>query len=136
MLEQNSDQQVLADCGCLRRMETPSPPDLPFEANQENVPKLKDIIINHYSASTMNLCPHQVLPEMHGPLLHYTLRPDAVPHAVHTPATIPLHWGDTVKAQIDRDVELGILTPVPPNEPTVWQTRMVVVKKQTGTPRQ
>ena len=62
MVEQNSDQPVLADCGCLRRMETPSPPDLPFEANQENVPKLKDFIINHYNASTMNLCPYHQQP--------------------------------------------------------------------------
>ena len=105
MLGQESSWPVLADCGCPRRVGTPPPPAMPLDATLENIPKLKEFIINYYSASTMNLCPHQALPEMHGPPLHYTLKPDAVPHAVHTPATIPVHWGNTVKAQLDRDVE-------------------------------
>ena len=126
---------VLAECGCPRRERAPDPPALPFPAVPENIQKLKNFIINHYSTSTMNLCPHQKLPECDGPPLHFTLKPGAVPHAVYTPATIPVHWGEVVKAQIDRDVELGILTPVPPNEPAIWQHRMVVVKKHNGTPR-
>ena len=96
----------LSDLGSISdTLETPPPPAMPLDATLENIPKLKEFIINYYSASTMNLCPHQALPEMHGPPLHYTLKPDAVPHAVHTPATIPVHWGNTVKAQLDRDVE-------------------------------
>ena len=34
-----------------------------------------------------------------------------------------------------QDVELGILEKVPANEATVWQHRMVVVRKSNGTPR-
>ena len=39
------------------------------------------------------------------------------------------------KAQLDRDVEMGVLEVVPPNEPTTWQHRMVVVRKSNGSPR-
>lgn len=34
-----------------------------------------------------------------------------------------------------RDVELGILEKVPANEPTLWMHKMVVVRKQNGSPR-
>ena len=83
----------------------------------------------------MNLCSHQLLPEVSGPPLHFVLKPDYIPVAAHTPASIPIHWTRAVKEQLDRDVEMGILELVPPDEPTVWQHRMVVVKKHNGTPR-
>ena len=54
---------------------------------------------------------------------------------MYTPATVPIHWREEVKKQLDRDVDLGILERVPPNEPTLWQHRMVVVRKQNGSPR-
>ena len=90
---------------------------------------LKDLLINHYKESTMNMCPHQPLPSMSGPPLKFSLKPNAVPHAIYTPATVPVHWQTEVQKQLDRDVELGILERVPANEPTVWQHRMVVVGK-------
>lgn len=105
--------QSLQSVGALGER-TPDPPALPFPAVPENIEKLKNFIINHYSTSTMNLCPHQKLSQCDDPPLHFTLKPGAVPHAVYTPATIPVHRGEVVKAQINRDVELGILTPVPP----------------------
>ena len=125
----------LAPCGCPRRTPVPDPPDIPFEPKEENVPKLKQYLIDYYSTSTMNLCSHQKLPEVSGPPLHFTLKPDAVPVAVHTPATVPIHWFNEVKNQLDRDVTMGILEVVPPNEPTKWQHRMVVVRKHNGKPR-
>ena len=71
----------------------------------------------------MNMCPHQTLPEVAGPALHFTLKSGARPYAVHTPAVIPIHWKTTVKEQLDRDVEMGIIAPVSPNEPVTWQHR-------------
>ena len=130
--ELNND---IAPCGCLLRTQVPDPPDIPFEPTEENVPKLKQFLIDYYSTSTMKMCSHQKLPEVSGPPLHFTLKPDAVPVAVHTPATVPVHWHNEVKSQLDRDVTMGILEVVPPNEPTKWQHRMVVVRKHNGKPR-
>ena len=101
----------------------------------ENIDKLREFLISYYGSSTMNLCPHQPLPEVEGPLLKFILKDNATPHAVFTPATVPVHWRDAVKAQLDRDVELGVLEKVPPNEPTTMQHRMVVVRKANTGPR-
>ena len=46
-----------------------------------------------------------------------------------------MHWEEEVRKQLERDVEMGILEKVPANEPTVWLHRMVVVRKQNGSPR-
>ena len=124
-----------APCGCLTRSETPGPPKIPFEPTEENVPKLKQFIVDYYASSTMNLCSHQQLPKITGPPVHYSLKPDAKPVAIHTPAVLPIHWTSQVREQLLRDVKLGILEEVPPEEPTKWQHRMVVVRKPNGTPR-
>ena len=58
-----------------------------------------------------------------------------MPKAIHRPATIPVHWQEQVKADIERDIALGVLERVPQNTPTVWCSRMHVVGKKTGEPR-
>ena len=63
------------------------------------------------------------------------LDPEARPIAGHKPIPIPFHWQETVKAELDRDCELGILEEVPMGTPTVWQSHMVVVPKKSGKPR-
>ena len=74
----------------------------------------------------MNMCSHQSPPQMTGLPLKFSPKPDAVPHAIHNPATIPVHWEEEeVKKLLDRDVEIGILDKVPANKPTVWLHRMV-----------
>ena len=40
-----------------------------------------------------------------------------------------------MKEDLDRDVRLGIIEPVPPGTPTLWCSRMVVAPKKDGTPR-
>ena len=55
--------------------------------------------------------------------------------AVHTPIPVPVHWRDKVKAQLDRDVQLGVIEPVPWGEPTTWCSRMVTVPREDGSPR-
>ena len=42
---------------------------------------------------------------------------------------------DHVKKDLDRDVSMGIIEPVPINTPTTWCARMVVVAKHDGSPR-
>ena len=60
---------------------------------------------------------------------------DKEPHAVHTPIPIPINWRQQVKQEIDRDVRLGIIEPVPKGTPVKWCARMVITPKKDGTPR-
>ena len=60
---------------------------------------------------------------------------DLEPHKVHTPIEVPHHWKKKVKANLDRDVRLGIIEPVPQGTPTTWCSRMVVASKKSGEPR-
>ena len=63
------------------------------------------------------------------------LKEDAVPVAVYRPSTIPAHWQEQVCADIERDIELGVLERVPQNTPVTWCSRMHVVAKKSGEPR-
>ena len=45
---------------------------------------------------------------MHGPPLELHVDPKARPFAVHTPASVPIHWAKKVKSDLERDVELGL----------------------------
>ena len=55
--------------------------------------------------------------------------------AIHKPIPIPHHWQETVKAELERDCELGIIEKIPVGIPTRWQSRMVVIAKKSGKPR-
>ena len=127
----------LADCGCLKRQPAPPPPSSPpFPILPENVGKIRDWILEYYAASSFNICPHQPLPLMTGqPPLRIHVREGTEPVAVHRPSTIPAHWLDQVKAELERDIALGVLERVPSNTPTTWCSRMHVVGKKTGEPR-
>ena len=62
-------------CECLERVKPPPKPEaLPFDATQENVPRMKAWMLQRYAALTFNKCTHAPLPEMDGPPLKYTLR--------------------------------------------------------------
>ena len=94
----------LAECGCLRRTTAPDPPKLPCSATEQNRIALRDYLLNHYASSTFNTCEHQPLPLMHGPPLELHVDPKARPFAVHTPASVPIHWAEKVKSDLERDV--------------------------------
>lgn len=123
-------------CTCPKRESPPPPPKtLPFAATPENRSKLKAWIMDRYKSSTFNTCENQELNKMTGPPLKIDIDPNATPVAVHTPIPVPVHWKDQVKAQLDRDVKLGVIEPVPWGEPTTWCSRMVTVAKGDGSPR-
>lgn len=125
-----------APCGCPHRMPPPPMPDaIPFEPQEENVIKLERWILDRYKGSAFNTCEHQALPCMTGKPMQIHFRPEATPKAFHRPIPVPHHWKTKVKADIDRDVRLGIIEPVPPGTPTVWCSRMVVVPKKDGSAR-
>ena len=123
-------------CSCPRRQAVPPRPDrLPFKCSPDNIGKMRDWLLQTYGSSTFNKCPHQHLPCMTGPPVEIHLDPKAVPRVCHTPATVPLHWQEKVKADLERDVALGVIERVPYGEPVTWCHRMVVARKHDGTPR-
>ena len=131
-----SSTPVTVDCDCPRREPPPAPPNhLPYPATDENRQKLQDYLINHYKSSTFNTCEHQPLPMMTGPPLSLQVDESAEPIAHHSPIPVPFHWQEKVKADLDRDVLLGVLEKVPIGEPVTWCHRMVVCAKKNGEPR-
>ena len=125
-----------ASCNCpIREQPPPLPDTLPFAPTRENVPKLREYLLDHYKASTFNVCEHQQLPLMNGPPMSLMIMDDARPVAYHTPLPVPLHWQEQVKRGLDSDVRLGVIEPVPVGEPVTWCHRMVVCAKKNGKPR-
>ena len=53
----------------------------------------------------------QPLPQMQGEPMPIITDPNVKPVAVHRPVPVPLHW----KEDLDQDVHLGIIKPVPIN---------------------
>ena len=130
-------QDATAVCSCPRRTLPPSdPPKLPCDPTVENLNVMKDYILQRYAASAFNCCEKQQLPLMtSAPPLRLFVDNQASPVAALTPSTVPLHWEKDVKAGLDRDVRLGVIEPVPVNNPVKWCSRMVVTPKADGTPR-
>ena len=130
------DDPNMAPCGCPRRTPPPAKPDaLPFTPVDENRDKLESWILDRYKASAFNTCEHQPLPSMSGEPMNIHFKPECNPVAYHSPIPVPHHWKNKVNADLDRDVRLGIIEPVPPGTPTVWCSRMVIVPKKDGSPR-
>ena len=126
----------MAPCGCPRRTAPPSTPPLPpFPINDSNRVRLQNYLLEHYKASTFNTCPHQPLPRMSGPPMRLMIDPDATPVNQKKAIPIPLHFWDDVKADIERDVCLEVIEPVPTGTPDKWCHRMVVCAKKDGKPR-
>ena len=124
-----------APCGCLNRMAPPPLPRLPFPATDSNRSRLEEYLLNYYKSSTFNTCPHQPLPHMSGPPMKLMIDPKATPVAHNSPIPVPLHFLEPVKADLERDVRLGVIEAVPTGTPTKWCHRMVVCPKKDGTPR-
>ena len=131
-----NSRSALAICGCPRRCLPPGKPNkLPFLPIPENTERMKEWLLNTYSSSVFNQCPHQLLPKMDGPPVSLHVAKDAHPVKFNTPASIPLHWQEKVKEDLERDVKLGVIERVPYGETTDWCHRMVVVRKNDGGPR-
>ena len=116
-------------------MPPPLPQKIPFEATEANVTKLKKFLMNHYASSTFNTCEQQTLPMMERPPMSLMISENAKPTAYHTPLPIPIHWQDEVKRSIERDINLGVIEPVPVGEPVTWCHRMVLCANKNGKPR-
>lgn len=126
----------IAECGCPIRVPCPPIPEkLPFPATPECRLELERWIKSYFAGSAFNVCPHQSLQAMSGEPLNISFLPDYVPVATHKPIPVPHHWKDAVKRQLDEDVALQIIEPIPTGTPTIWCSRMITVPKKDGTPR-
>ena len=127
-----------AGIGALTTSDAPDNPTRPmtppYELVEENVERLEKWFLEQFGR-TVFATERTPLPEMRGPPHHIHLRPDVRPHAVHVPATVPHHFYDEVRRQLDDDIARGIIEEVPAGEPTEWCARMVVVPKKDGKPR-
>ena len=97
--------------------------------------KLQEWIVETYSSSGFNTCEHQQIKKLTGEPLDIHWRDGVRPVACYTPVPVPLHFKDQVKEDLDRDVRIGVLEPVPQGTPTVWCSRMLVTSKKSGKPR-
>ena len=70
-----------------------------------------------------------------GPAAHIHLNEGAIPKARHDPIPVPFHFKEPVKQAVWKDVERGILAPVPMVMPTNWCSTMVITAKKNGNPR-
>ena len=123
-------------CRCpIRESVPPKPTELPFDPIPENNSKMRSWLLNRYSKSTFNTCPHRPLPSMSGPPIEIHMEETATPKTFHTAAPIPLHWQEQVKKDLFRDEALGVIEKVPYGEPVTWCHRMVVTRKHDGRPR-
>ena len=125
------------DIPCLERTTTPDIPEkLPFPATKENLPQFEEYFLSTFSSSAFNTCTHQPLQQLSGVAMDIKLKDDGPPPAyVSTPIPVPHHWKTRVKADLDRDVRLGIIEKVPQGNMSPWCSRMVVVPKANGKPR-
>ena len=76
------------------------------------------------------------LKEMVGPPMVIELEPHAQPRRTYKAYSIPLHWQEKVKTQLEKMEEKGVIEDVPANEVPEWSHPMVVVpKKNSDEPR-
>ena len=129
--------QQEAPCQCPQReLPPPVPTVLPCAPTQDNLPQLRQFILDRYASSAFNCCEHQPLRLMdQSPPLRIYTDESAKPKAVHTPSIVPLHWKKAVKEGLDRDERLGVIERIPVNSPVVWCSRMLVTSKADGSPR-
>ena len=106
---------------------------LPYPLLEENIPKLKQYFRDKFRDTAFNRT--WPFPAMPMPPAHIHLNENAKSYAHHTPIPIPFHWKKEVKESLDRNVERGIIAPVPIGTPVEWCSPMVVIAKKNGKPR-
>ncbi len=110
------------------------PSEIPFPPTEENVVKLENFLKESFSSSTFSQ--QAPFPSMSNSIpakIH--LKEGAVPHFKGVPIPVPLHWRETIKKQLDDDVERGVIEPVPVGEAVSWCSQMVIIPKPDGRPR-
>jgi len=101
------DQQ--ATVSSIRQPDQPSPTErpakLPYPATEDNIPKLKEYLVNAFSTTTFNK--DGLFPVMDTKPAHIHIQEDGKPNVCHNPIPVPFHWKAKVKASLDEDVHRG-----------------------------
>ena len=135
------------DCTCPRRVvadeptdETVKKLDKKIESYKEQMKKgastedikskMESEILEEFKATALNICETQEIKGMTGKGLIIELKPGAKPTKHMRPVPVPLNLSATAKADLDRDVRLGILEPVPQTTNTDWVCQMLAVPKK------
>ena len=100
---------------------------------QQNIGKLKSWLLEKFAKTTFNK--DGIFTAMSGPVAHIHLKEGAIPKARHNTIPVPFHFMELVKRALWKDVERGIITPVPVGMPTDWCSTMVITAKNNGNPR-
>ena len=112
------------------------PDKIPFPATAENIPKLKEWLLNAFQDTAFcKINKEGEFPTLSGPKAHIHLKDGAVPRARHSPIPVPFHMKNAVKKALDDDVKRGVLKPVAIGTPTEWCSTMVITAKKDGRPR-
>ena len=125
-------------CGGFVRSKAPDPISHRDVAGFDGMSKekLRQLIINQYAQSGFNNCRVQPLAMMNTDKpLRLFVDPAVKPVAIHKAAIIPIHLKARVKADLDRDVRLGILEKVDINSPVKWLSMHVTMKKDDSPRR-
>ena len=109
------------------------PQEIPFQPTDENIPKLKQYLLDQFAQTTFNK--EGPFPSMNTKPALIHLQDGAIPHARHNPIPVLFHLKETVKKSLDDDVSRGIIAPVPIGTPVEWCTTMVTATKKNGNIR-
>ena len=69
------------------------------------------------------------------PPVQLLIEEGVTPVAITKASPIPINWLSKIKAELDKDVRLGVIEKVPDNTPVTWCSRMGIVPKKNGDPR-
>ena len=87
-----------------------SPTTLPFKLIPEIQQQIQDWLLLHLESSALNVWETQKLPQINSsPPLKMLVDPKTKPVGVHRASSVPVHWMAKVKAELDRDLALGVL---------------------------
>ena len=69
---------------------------------------------------------------MFSPAAHIYLKEGAVHKARHKTILVPFHLKEPIRQALWKDVEKGIIAPVPVGMPTIWCSTMVITTKKNS----
>ena len=123
---------------CIERKPPPERPSrIPFKPTKDNIPRLEKWFLENFAGSAFNTCTQQPLPAMTGVPMTIKMKEFAGRDywKSYRPIPVPYHFKAKVKADLDRDVRLGVIEKVPQGEIDEWLSMMVITAKANGDPR-
>ena len=104
-------------CKCPERVKAPDPPETTIPMLESNIPRLKQLILDHYGASAFNQCENQLVSTMEDtPPMKIFIPADYKPYTAVNAAPVPLHAQGQVRAMISKQCKMGIIKPIGLND--------------------